>query len=117
MEQRVETITGLTVAVPGEVWGPYFHFPSSLHVIQVEGDKYAANRAILPDGSGIDGLACFPETEDATKYMALPKPRGIVGEVIMKTFDEARQLAKARPKLNGLLLFVGGVIVDYHYVR
>jgi hypothetical protein len=39
------------------------------------------------------------------------------GDIVGKTFEEAREIAKGKPKLNCLLLFVAGHIVEIHFVR
>ena len=42
---------------------------------------------------------------------------GLSGEIVSKSFEEAREIAKSKPKLSCILLFVGGNIVDIHFVR
>jgi hypothetical protein len=90
-------------------------FPSSLFLISVGGDKYAANNATLPDGQTVDGLATFPDADEATTYMGLLA--GLNGEIVVKTFDEAREIAVSKPRLMCLFLFVAGRIADVHWVR
>ena len=115
MKQKTETKIALDIApMANDGFG---RFPGRLYVIKVSLGLYAANNATLPDGSLVDGLACFPERDDATQYMALPAKRGIEGTISAKSFDQARQIAKSKQHLDSLLLFVGGKIVEYHYIR
>lgn len=93
----------------------YGGFPNGLYLISIGGDRYAANNATLPDGQNVNGLACFPDMDEATTYMGLLA--GLSGEIVSKTFEEAREIAKSKPVLSCLFLFVGGKIVEVHYVR
>jgi hypothetical protein len=93
----------------------YGGFPNQLYLISVGPDKYAANNATLPDGQNVNGLACFPDPDEATTYMGLLA--GLNGEIVAKSFEEAREIAKNKPVLSCLFLFVGGKIVEVHYVR
>ena len=86
-----------------------------MYLIAVEGGKYAANNATTPDGEFVDGLACFPDQDDAVAYMGLPK--SLRGSVVSVTFDESREIAKCKACLGALLLFVMGRIVEIHYIR
>lgn len=92
-------------------------FPAEVCLIETEEGLFAANNATLPDGELLDGLACFSEPDEAAKYMELPDNRGLAGQVIMRTFDEARNIAKSKLRLNALLFFVNGRIVEYHFIR
>lgn len=98
-----------------EELGGFGGFPDRLYLISVGNDKFAANNATAPDGTSLDGLACFPSPDDATTYMGLLA--GLNGEIVSKSFEEARDIAKGKPRLNCLLLFVGGHIVEIHHVR
>jgi hypothetical protein len=95
--------------------GGYGGFPDKLFLISVGADRYACNNATLPDGQVVDGLATFPDPDEATTYMGLLA--GLSGEIVSKKFEEAREIAKSKPKLSCVLLFVGGKIVEVHYVR
>lgn len=95
--------------------GGYGSFPDKLFLISPAEGKYAANNVTLPDGQNVDGLACFPSPDDATTYMGLLA--GLNGEIVSKSFEEAREIALSKPKLSCLLLFVDGRIVEVHYVR
>ena len=95
--------------------GGYGGFGDRVFLITVGDNKYAANNATLPDGQNLNGLACFPNADDATTYMGLLA--GLNGDIVGKTFEEAREIAKSKPALSCLFLFVGGKIVDVHYVR
>lgn len=90
-------------------------FPNQLFLISAGGDKYAANNATLPDGQTIDGLATFPDADEATTYMSLLA--GLSGEIVSKSFEEAREIAVSKPRLMCLFLFVAGRIADVHWVR
>lgn len=113
MAQTIENPGGITLIE--EELGGFGGFPDSLHLISVGGDKYAANNATAPDGTQLDGLACFPSPDDATTYMGLLA--GLNGEIVKKSFEEAREIAKSKPRLNCLLLFVAGHIIEIHFVR
>jgi hypothetical protein len=90
-------------------------FPNQLFLISAGGDRYAANNATLPDGQTINGLASFPDPDEATTYMGMLA--GLNGEIVSKTFEEAREIAVSKPILMCLFLFVGGRIADVHWVR
>lgn len=113
MPEILDNPSGITL-IEGELGG-FGGFPDKLFLISVGGDKYAANNATAPDGTPLDGLACFPSPDDATTYMGLLA--GLSGDIVGKTFEEAREIAKGKPKLNCLLLFVAGHIVEIHFVR
>lgn len=113
MAQTLQNPSGITLIE--EELGGFGGFPDRLFLISVGGDKYAANNATAPDGTVLDGLACFPSPDDATTYMGLLA--GLSGEIVGKTFEEAREIAKGKPKLNCLLLFLAGKIVEVHFVR
>jgi len=95
--------------------GGYGGFPDKLYLISVGGDKYACNNATGSDGSPLDGLATFPDPDEATTYMGLLA--GLGGDIVSKSFEEAREIAKSKPRLNCMFLFVGGHIVEIVYVR
>ncbi|MBN9500709.1 MAG: hypothetical protein BGO01_16380 [Armatimonadetes bacterium 55-13] len=95
--------------------GGFGGFPDRLYLIGVGGDKYAANNASLPDGQSIDGLATFPDPDEATTYMSLLA--GLSGEVVSKTFEEAREITLSKPRLSCMFLFRDARIVDIHWVR
>ncbi len=110
-----------TVAQPGSIildeleLGGYGGFGDRVFMIHAGENKYAANNVTLPDGQNMNGLACFPSADDATTYMGLLA--GLSGEIVGKTFEEAREIAKSKPVIGCLLLFVAGKIVDVHYVK
>jgi len=95
--------------------GGYGGFPDKLYLICVGGDKYACNNATGKDGESLDGLATFPNPDEATTYMGLLA--GLGGDIVSKSFEEARDIAKSKPRLNCLFLFLAGHIVEIHYVR
>jgi hypothetical protein len=95
--------------------GGFGGFPDKLYLISVGGDKYACNNATGQDGVPLDGLATFPNPDEATTYMGLLA--GLSGTIVMKSFEEAREIAKSKPKLSCLFLFVAGHIVEIHHIR
>ena len=95
--------------------GGFGGFPDKVYLISVGDGKYAANNATLPDGQNINGLACFPDPDEATTYMGLLA--GLSGDIVSKSFEEAREIAQSKPVLSALFLFTGGKIVEVHYVR
>ena len=113
MSQIMDRPGGITLEE--DMLGGFGGFPDKVFVICVGGDKYAANNATLPDGQNVDGLATFPDPDEATTYMGLLA--GLNGDVQAKTFEEARQIAISKPKLLCLFLFRAGVIADVHWIR
>ncbi len=112
----IETIENpLITSLEEDLLGGFGSFPDKIYLISVGGDRYAANNATLPDGQVADGLACFPTPDDATTYMS--SPDGMNGEMVSKKFDEAREIAIGKPRLNSLLLFQGTQIVEVHFIR
>lgn len=95
--------------------GGFGGFPDRLFLISVGENRYAANNVTLPDQQNVNGLACFPSADDATTYMGLLA--GLSGEIVGKSFEEAREIAISKPVLSCMLLFDGGRIVDVHWVR
>ncbi|HWA84313.1 MAG TPA: hypothetical protein VG820_12795 [Fimbriimonadaceae bacterium] len=113
MSQTLHNPSGITLIE--EELGGFGGFPDKLFLISVGDGKYAANNATAPDGTMLDGLACFPSPDDATTYMGLLA--GLSGDIVGKTFEEAREIAKSKPRLNCLLLFLAGHIVEIHFIR
>jgi len=105
----------LGIQLEEDVLGGYGGFPDRLYLISAGDGKYAANNVTLHDGQNINGLASFPSADDATTYMALLA--GLSGDIVAKSFEEARQIAISKPVLSCLLLFVGGRVVDMVFVR
>lgn len=100
-----------------ETLGAYGGFGDQLFLIKVGDDLYAANNVTLEDGQQINGLATFGNADDAYGYMGLDLARGISGDVIQRSFEEARQIAIQKPRISALLLFQGNRVIDVHYVR
>ncbi len=113
MSQIADRPGGITLIE--EELGAFGGFPDRLFLLSVGADKYAANNVTLPDGQNVNGLACFPSGDDASVYMGMLA--GLSGEIVGKSFEEAREIAKSKPVLSCLLLFVDGKIVEVHYVR
>jgi hypothetical protein len=103
------------ITLEEDLLGGFGGFPDRLFLISVGGDRYACNNATLSDGQSINGLACFPSADDATTYMGLLG--GLSGEIVGKTFEEAREIAIGKPVLSALFLFQGQHIVEVHYIR
>ncbi|MEQ1821145.1 MAG: hypothetical protein ABL949_01415 [Fimbriimonadaceae bacterium] len=93
----------------------YGGFPDSLFLIEVGSEKFAANNVTLPDGQVINGLATFPSPDDATTYMGMLA--GLSGDIVGRSFEDARQIAISKPVLSCVLLFAEGRIIDICYVR
>lgn len=99
-----------------EMLGGFGGFPDSLFLIDVGGGKYACNNVTpLGEEKPINGLACFPDPDEATSYMGLLA--GLSGDIVQKSFEEAREIALSKPILNSLVLFVATKIVEIHWVR
>jgi len=113
MSQITDRPTG--IILEEDELGAYGGFPDKLYLISVGGDKYACNNATAPDGQRLDGLATFPDPDEATTYMGLLA--GLNGTIVTKKFEEAREIAKSKPILSCIFLFVGGHIVEIHFVR
>ena len=104
------------IVLEEELLGGFGGFPDKVYLISVGGDKYACNNASLPGEEGaINGLACFPDPDEATSYMGMLA--GLSGEIVQKSFEEAREIALSKPILNCLVLFVATKIVEIHWVR
>lgn len=108
---------GLNIPIEQEELGSFGGFPDSFLMIAMGEGKYAANNASTPppDPITLDGLACFPAVPDAELYTLSLK--GLQGEIVQKSFAEAREIALSKPKINSLLLFVNNRIVEYTFVR
>lgn len=117
MDVENELRIGAPAARPSDGHGGFCSFPEHLYLIRVDGYRYAANCATVPDGSMINGIACFSDTGDADQYMTLPEKKGITGKIIISSFDKAREIAKRKEGINTLILFRKGKIVDFHYVK
>lgn len=98
-----------------ELLGGYGGFPDQLYLISVGDNKFAANNITLPDEGKANGLATFPSPDDATSYMGMLA--GLSGEIVSRSFEEARQIAISKPVLDCVLLFHDNHIVDICYVR
>src|SRR5580658_10354650 len=108
MSQTVQNPAPILIEEPE--LGGYGGFPDKLYLISVGAGTYAANNASLPDGQTLEGLATFPDPDEATTYMGLLA--GLSGEIVSKSFQEAREIAQSKPKLNCMFLFVAGRIVE-----
>lgn len=104
-----------SIVLEEELLGGFGGFPDNLFLVSVGDDKYAANNVTLGDGQKVNGLATFPSRDDASTYQGLLA--GLSGDIVGKTFEEARQIAISKPVLSCVLLFHDNHIVDVHFVR
>jgi hypothetical protein len=112
----IETIENpLITSLEQDMMGSFGNFPEEIYLISVGDGKHAANNATLPDGSKVNGLACFPTPDDATAYMGLLA--GLSGSLQKTDFPQAREIAKSKPILDCLFLFMDGRIVEIHFVK
>jgi len=112
----IETIDNpLITSLEQDMMGSFGNFPEEIYLISMGDGKYAANNATMPDGEKINGLACFPTPGDAKTYMDMLS--GLSGTLQATSFPEAREIAKSKPILECLFLFMDGRIVEIHYVR
>ena len=92
-----------------------FHkFPKELILIFLGGSKYAANNGTTPEGVDVNGLATFMNSEEALIYQ---EKCGLTGDLVRKTFAEARDIALSKTNIQALFLMIGTSIADIHYVR
>jgi len=104
-----------SITLEEELLGGYGGFPDQLFLISVGDDKYAANNVTLPDGQNINGLATFPSRDDASSYQGILA--GLSGDIVAKSFEDARQIAISKPILSCVLLFHDNRVVDMCFVR
>jgi len=85
-------------------------------VIKVAEGKYAANNitTIGPDPMIINGLAVFHNEKSANNYM-LNSKTGIKGTVVVRTFDECREIVKQKAPTITALIFMDGVHVKGYF--
>ncbi len=112
---RLESAAPESIVLEEDLLGGYGGFPEQLFLISAGGDKYAANNVTLPDGQKINGLAAFPSRDDASVYQSMLA--GLSGEIVAKSFEDARQIAISKPILSCVLLFHDNHIVDICFVR
>jgi hypothetical protein len=105
----------LITSLEEDMMGSFGSFPDEIYLISVGGDKFACNNATTPDGMTVNGLACFLSPDDATTYMGVEKH--LDGEIKKSSFNDARDIAKSKPKLDCLFLFHGVQIIEIHFVR
>ena len=105
----------LVTSLEQDLLGAAGLFPNELLLISLGEDLYAANNATLPDGQIVNGLACFPTPDDASSYTGLLN--GLDGDFVRKKFNEAREIAQRKERLQALFLFVEGKIVEIHFVK
>lgn len=104
-----------SIVLEDSLLGGYGGFPEQVFLISPDGEKYAANNVTLPDGQNVNGLAAFPSRDDASVYQGMLA--GLSGDIVSKSFEEARQIAVSKPILSCVLLFHENHIVDICFVR
>lgn len=105
----------LITSLEEDLLGGFGGFPGEVLLISVGDDLWAANNATLPDGQSVNGLACFPTPDDASTYSSMLT--GLNGEFVKKKFEEAREIAIRKERLQALFLFKDGHIVEIHFVK
>lgn len=105
----------LITSLEEDLLGGFGGFPGEVLLISMGEDLWAANNATLPDGQSVNGLACFPTPDDASTYAAMLT--GLNGEFVKKKFEEAREIAIRKERLQALFLFKDGHIVEVHFVK
>lgn len=96
-----------------------FQKPMALVLVNKDLGLFAANSESLPpDGTVFLGLACFLTYQDAEAY-TLTSKTGIPGTIVFKTREEALELAKTKPSLDGILVYGEdpSILLDYQYVK
>lgn len=102
---------------PGETLGSDIGWPSSISMIYLGNSKYAAvNVGHVGDEQGIEGnfLACFESQDDVD---AFERKYSFGGQVVQKTFSDAREIAVSKPNIHGLSLQRDAKSVDLHWVK
>lgn len=106
----------LITSLEEDLLGGFGGFPGEVLLISVGDDLWAANNATLPDGGSVNGLACFKTPDDASSYAG--SLGGLDGEFIKKKFDDARDIAIRKERLQALFLFVDDAkIAEIHFVK
>ena len=86
-------------------------FPDKVWILHhLESNRYGA--FIVKD---IHGLACFSREGGAIRFAELIELTGMVTEEV--TFDEARDIAKSRPKITALMLLDNREDPQIHFVK
>lgn len=102
---------------PGEALGSDAGWPNSISMIYLGNAKYAAvNVGNVGDEQGIEGnfLACFESQQDVD---ALEAKYHFGGEVVQKSFSEAREIAVSKPNIHGLSLQRDAMSAQLHWVK
>lgn len=96
-----------------EMKGSEFGLPDFFFVIHLGNNKYACNNITIEDPEGdiiVGGLACFEFKADADHYVNS-------GELLMVSFEEAREIALSKESVSVLIFFKGNEIQGFHFVR
>lgn len=98
----------------------FLDIPEIVFLIRLGRGRYVAQNATMPDLGELNGLTCFLTKQDAEEYQARAKEGTVVamrGEVVAKSWEEARQIAISKPLLSCLFILKGTAIIDVHFVR
>lgn len=102
---------------PGETLGSDIGWPSSISMIYLGNSKYAAvNVGNVNGQDGVEGnfLACFESQEDVTAFEA---KYHFGGQVVQKSFSDAREIAVSKPNIHGLSLQRDAMSAQLHWVK
>lgn len=107
------------VTSDAEFRGSFASFPETLFVIALGEGKYACNNVTTPapDPMTCQGLSCFISESAATDFLVNYKTANYEPKVEASTFDKARDMVIDKPVLDCLILWVGGVMAELHFVR
>jgi hypothetical protein len=91
-------------------------FPSAVVMISLGGGKYAAVNTTTtgPDPMTVGLIAVFPSEEEAEFW---GETFGLKGDLVTKSFEEAREIAVSKPTIHGLGLQYQARTVTIHWVR
>ena len=95
-------------------------FPDTIFVIAFGNNKFAAVNATTPkpDPMDLELLSSFITEPEAKTYLentASQLPPG--GEVKSMLFEEFRDIAKSKPSIKGIALWIKGRIALIHYTN
>ena len=102
---------------PGETLGSDIGWPSSISMIYLGNAKYAAvNVGNVGGQDGVEGnfLACFESQEDVDAFEV---KYHFGGQVVQKSFSDAREIAVMKDNIHGLSLQRDAQSVQLHWVK
>jgi hypothetical protein len=99
-----------------DVLGGDESFPDAVVMISLGGGRFAAVNATTPepDPMTVGLLATFASEQEAEAWGA---NYDLTGDLVTKTFEEAREIAVSKPSVHGLGLQQGERTVAIHWVR